>query len=219
MARNKYPERTIEKILDTSLRLFADKGYDKTTIQDIVGAVGMSKGAIYHHFKCKEEILNALGDKFYRENDGYRSIKENPALTGLEKIRAILIAQISDHKKAEMDAISVNIWKDPKFFMMSFQENLTQNAKILEGMMQDGIEDGSIHVQDTTCASEVLTLLINYWVFSPMTEFTQDFVKQRVVYFRHLCESLGIPAIDDELEQMLIQYFQNIAEHYNNILP
>ncbi len=36
MARNKYPEVTVEKILDVSQRLFLEKGYDATTIQDIV---------------------------------------------------------------------------------------------------------------------------------------------------------------------------------------
>ena len=45
MARNKHPEETVEKILDVSMRLFSEKGYEHTTIQDIVDALGMSKGA------------------------------------------------------------------------------------------------------------------------------------------------------------------------------
>ena len=62
MARNKYPEVTVERILDVSQRLFLEKGYDNTTIQDIVDELGgLSKGAIYHHFKSKEEIMDAVG--------------------------------------------------------------------------------------------------------------------------------------------------------------
>ena len=62
MARNKYPEVTVEKILEVSQRLFMEKGYDNTTIQDIVNELGgLTKGAIYHHFKSKEEIIDALG--------------------------------------------------------------------------------------------------------------------------------------------------------------
>ena len=58
MARNKYPEVTVERILDVSQRLFLEKGYDNTTIQDIVDQLGgLSKGAVYHHFKSKEERL------------------------------------------------------------------------------------------------------------------------------------------------------------------
>ena len=40
MARNKYPEVTVEKILEVSQRLFLTKGYDNTTIQDIVEELG-----------------------------------------------------------------------------------------------------------------------------------------------------------------------------------
>lgn len=62
MARNKHPEATVERILDVAQRLFLEKGYDQTTIQDIVdGLKGMTKGAVYHHFKSKEEIMSAVG--------------------------------------------------------------------------------------------------------------------------------------------------------------
>ena len=55
MARNKYPEETVKKILDVAERLFAERGYEHTTMADIVaGLDGLTKGAVYHHFKSKE---------------------------------------------------------------------------------------------------------------------------------------------------------------------
>ena len=58
MARNKYPEITVEKILEVSQRLFMEKGYDNTTIQDIVNELGgLTKGAIYHHSNRKRKLL------------------------------------------------------------------------------------------------------------------------------------------------------------------
>jgi len=52
------PEATVEKILDVFQRLFMKRGFDNTTIQDIVNEMdGLTKGAIYHHFKSKEEIM------------------------------------------------------------------------------------------------------------------------------------------------------------------
>ena len=51
MARNKYPEVTVGRILDAAQRLFLVKGYDNTTIQDIVDELGgLTKGAVYHLF-------------------------------------------------------------------------------------------------------------------------------------------------------------------------
>ena len=47
MARNKYPEITVEKILRAAQKLFLEKGYDNTTIQDIVDEMnGLTKGAV-----------------------------------------------------------------------------------------------------------------------------------------------------------------------------
>ena len=77
MARNKYPEVTVEKILEVSQRLFLEKGYDNTTIQDIVNELGgLTKGAIYHHFKSKEEIMDALSEKMFTSNNPFEAVKK-----------------------------------------------------------------------------------------------------------------------------------------------
>ena len=62
MARNKYPEITVEKILRAAQKLFLEKGYDNTTIQDIVDELnGLTKGAVYHHFKSKRILWTLWG--------------------------------------------------------------------------------------------------------------------------------------------------------------
>ena len=68
MARNKHPEQTVQRILDTAAKLFLQKGYDKTTLQDIIDATKLSKGAIYHHFASKEAILIAVVDRMGDSN-------------------------------------------------------------------------------------------------------------------------------------------------------
>ena len=68
MPRNKYPEKTVERILQTSYYLFTTRGYDNVSIQNIVDELGdITKGAIYHHFKSKDEILSAIFDKLCEE--------------------------------------------------------------------------------------------------------------------------------------------------------
>ena len=52
MARNKHPEETVNLIVSVAFRQFMEKGYEHTSIQDIIDNLGgMSKGAIYHHLK------------------------------------------------------------------------------------------------------------------------------------------------------------------------
>ena len=49
-----------ERILEAASDLFAHYGYDKTTMEDIARAAGVSKGAIYLHFRGKEDLFDAL---------------------------------------------------------------------------------------------------------------------------------------------------------------
>ena len=68
MARNKYPEETVKLILDVATHLFVEKGYDATSLQDIINETNLSKGAIYHHFSSKEEIFEAIFHRIGEEN-------------------------------------------------------------------------------------------------------------------------------------------------------
>ena len=70
MARNKHPEETVNLILDVAFRLFMEKGYEHTSIQNIIDNLGgLTKGAIYHHFKSKEDILVALTNRMAEDSN------------------------------------------------------------------------------------------------------------------------------------------------------
>jgi AcrR family transcriptional regulator len=46
-----------ERILDASISLFAERGYDAASVQEIVDRAGVTKGALYHHFRAKDDLL------------------------------------------------------------------------------------------------------------------------------------------------------------------
>ena len=81
MARNKYPEETVRKILDTAERLFIEMGYDRTSLQEIIDETGLSKGAIYHHFASKEDIFYAVCDRIGQRNADRKSTRLNSSHT------------------------------------------------------------------------------------------------------------------------------------------
>ena len=217
MARNKYPQRTVEKILEVSLALFNEKGYEKTTIQDIVNALGMSKGAIYHHFKSKDEILEALSERCYHNDTQMELLRNASDKTGIEKLRAIIYRQIQNEEKKQIDTISINLWKNPKIFMSGMAENLSVNSQIVERILEEGMADGSIRQQDPLCAAQVLMLLLNYWICSPIVLKELDAIPAKVAYFRTLCDSMGIPVIDEPLEQELTSYFRILAQSMHEL--
>ncbi|WCE32244.1 TetR/AcrR family transcriptional regulator [Vibrio sp. SCSIO 43137] len=58
--KHKSEQERREQILSCSMEVFLNKGYHNTTMKEIVASTGLSKGAIYHYFSCKEEIFNAI---------------------------------------------------------------------------------------------------------------------------------------------------------------
>ena len=55
--------KTKRKIFETSMKLFAEKGYDATSIEEITATVGVAKGTLYYNFKGKEEIFKFVIDE------------------------------------------------------------------------------------------------------------------------------------------------------------
>ena len=114
MGRNKYPEVTVEKILDVCQRLFLEKGYDNTTIQDIVDELGgLTKGAVYHHFKSKEEIMDAIGDKMFFQNNPFEKVKKRSDLNGLQKIKEVILLHQEDEQSVELTKQAIPLLKNP----------------------------------------------------------------------------------------------------------
>jgi TetR/AcrR family transcriptional repressor of nem operon len=115
MSRNKYPEQTLEQILSVSAKLFTEKGYEKTSIQDIINVLGMSKGAIYHHFKSKEDILEAvMGRQFnYAANLLKNLINNTNAPNARLKLIEILEIMVADQDAHSIDGILSTQIKNP----------------------------------------------------------------------------------------------------------
>jgi AcrR family transcriptional regulator len=60
---------TREKIRSVALELFAEHGYDKTSLREIAERLGVTKAALYYHFKSKEDIVASLVDDLYQKID------------------------------------------------------------------------------------------------------------------------------------------------------
>lgn len=59
--------RTVpERLVEVALRLFAEKGFEGTSVQDVVGAAGVTKGAMYHYFGSKDDLLAEIYNRVLR---------------------------------------------------------------------------------------------------------------------------------------------------------
>ena len=86
--------RTKRRIFETSIDLFAKKGYDATSIEEITSVVGIAKGTLYYHFSSKEEILDFLIDEGLKLLEHSLEIKIKKANSFEEKIYEILCVEL-----------------------------------------------------------------------------------------------------------------------------
>lgn len=91
MTQEERSERSRAVILDAALALFSHQGYRATSIRDIAGKADVSTGAVYHHFKDKEELFKTLLAQFQAEVESpdfplYRVLEQGAFPDRLEEV-------------------------------------------------------------------------------------------------------------------------------------
>jgi len=149
--------------LDKALELFHEKGYEKTTINDIIQKVGVSKGAFYHYFQSKEEVIETIA-KIYAENTAriIRNISERKDLTALEKVN-MSITRVQEYKAYHAEKrlriheifVSEENIKLQHKILDNFKEQAFSSYKTI---INQGIKEG---VFNTSYVEEAVELLID----------------------------------------------------------
>lgn len=146
MARNPHPEVTERRILAAAKKLFAEKGYDKTSIQDIIDKLGdLSRGAIYHHFKSKEAILERLNtDDWHASQALCDEIAKRDDMNAMEKLRSLFANSLGDAAHLALVKATVPFFDDPATFTANMRFWSTELPKNLDPLIEEGQLDGSI---------------------------------------------------------------------------
>lgn len=213
MARNKYPEVTVERILDVSQRLFLEKGYENTTIQDIVDELGgLTKGAVYHHFKSKEEIMDAVGDRMFFSNNPFEAVRGRTDLNGLQKLQEAVQLNQSDQERVRLTAQSIPIAKSPRLL----QEMIVSNRKVLTPyfleLIEEGNRDGSMHTNYPREIAELLPLLTSLWLLPSVYPASREQMKRKFLFLGEMLEKMGVPLMDDSIRALVDRFFEQIPE-------
>ena len=82
---NKTGANTKARLAESAWKLFYEKGYENTTIEDIVDDSGTSKGSFYHYFKGKDDLLGTLSMLFDAKYEELKSVMD-PASDAVEKL-------------------------------------------------------------------------------------------------------------------------------------
>ena len=206
MARNRHPEETVNLILDVAFHLFMEKGYEHTSVQDIINNLGgLSKGAIYHHFKSKEDILVAVTDRMTAEsNQMLAAIRDRSDLTGREKLKTIFKESISRPVQNDIFTVAPDFHNNPKLLFSLLHETIEEAApNYILPIIKQGISDGSIQTDYPEQLAELILLTANVWMNPMIFDSSEEESRRKFMVFSQMLKGLGLDVVDDEILERL----------------
>ncbi len=156
----KPAEERKNEILDVAERLFAEKGFDNASTNDIIKEIGIARGTLYHHFQSKEEILDAIVDRMTgRGIERAARIVDDRKKSILERLIGAIGALnlIAEGKGEVLDEIHK---PQNALLHQKMQERLLSGVvPLIAKLVEEGNESGLFH---TPYPNEAVEMIMTY---------------------------------------------------------
>lgn len=217
MARYDPDQKTKQYILETATRLFSEKGFENVNVEDVVNEVGVTRGAFYHYFKSREELIASVMNKSFNDNNPFTLSHKQDGLNALEKLRSVLKRdlrprlEMSDSLRTEMQKMADN----PVVFKNEMLSQVNLVAPYIERLLLEGNEDGSISVKYPKQAAQTISLLVSSWLSSFAFQVPYKEYADKVLFLEQLGEVLGVPFMDKEMKELFLEIGKQESEKRN----
>lgn len=200
MARpmKKQPEEWKWEILEAAKFLFLSKGYEETSVADIMERAGGAKGMFYRFFESKEKVMQALGDRMFLENNPFEAVRARTDLNGLQKIREVLAMDGADGEREAVNAQAVSILKDPRILAAAMEANRRVLTPLWFELIEEGRRDGSIQTEYARELSELLPL-VNFWLMPSVFPADAEEIIHKCKFVAKVLADMGLPVADEEM--------------------
>lgn len=172
------------EILDAADELFGQKGFDGTSTNDILEKVGIARGTLYYHFKSKEDIMDALIERYNAQILGAaKEIAVNKSIPVNERIiRVVMALNISGGNGKE---IIDHIHKPQNALMHQKIQKVIMNGlpPILTEIIREGIEQGLFSTPYPYECMEMIVAYTNTVFDGDMVEMTDEERASRIPAF------------------------------------
>ena len=207
MARNRDSHETRKKILEVSKDLFLEKGFDNTSIQDIIdGLGGLTKGVIYHHFESKDEILQSIVSENNQEILNYNWRGD----TALEKIQNSLMDAFSNLEQQRL-VYSVSIMlRSPRLLGEQYLSLFSDFLPEIRKKVYEGVKDESIKTEYPEELADLIILTLDVWIGFQISVFSVEELKRKMNFIKLTFEGLGVQLITDEMMEVIFQLFDHL---------
>jgi AcrR family transcriptional regulator len=162
--RERY-ERRRREVIATAARLFAERGYQATSISELTAATGLAAGGLYHYMESKDQLLISICDELLDPLlERAREIVAEPAPPA-GQLRALLhawLAHIAGHRDHMLVFAQERhvIEREPQWRRVRAQRKAFE--QLLDDVLARGERDGTMHFEDRGFALLTLLGMVNY---------------------------------------------------------
>ncbi|MDQ8153598.1 MAG: TetR/AcrR family transcriptional regulator [Gemmatimonadota bacterium] len=184
------PDDRPREILAAAVRVFAERGYNATRLEDIAAAAGVTKGTIYYYFKNKDALLLRLSEASDREEfariEALLSDNVGPVSAQLRIVLRKGFAEPTDEARRQLRMVYLALHADhPKLFARAVQAALVDGWALIVKLIERGKTTGEFREDaDAHVAARVFTsglLLQQLWRSSLGLDRTDPFDRDRMV--------------------------------------
>lgn len=196
------------ELLDAAEHLFTTKGYQNTSIADIVRQVQVAKGTFYYYFKSKEEILDEVLLRLIQEDvRRMRPVLEDASLPPVRKLTMLLLAQ-NPQEGDRKDRMTEEFHQpgNAEMHQRGTQLAIQHLAPILAGAVREGIDQG-VFSTDTPLEDMEMLLATSTVLFDEglVRIEPEDLPRRIVAFFGYMERVLGAqPGTFDEMRDALM---------------
>ncbi len=201
----KKPEERRSEIVATACQLFLSKGYDRTTMQDVMRHLGIAKGTIYHYFSSKEELLEAVIDSVAEgEMLRLKQLLENIEGTALERLEYLIVNGSNQDVADDHDNLLDHLHKTSNAGMhiRLLAKIVTMQAPLYAEQFILGCKEGIFTTDHPLECAEFLLSGIQFLTDMGIYPWTQDQIERRWKAFPKLIEN-QLNAPDDSFSFLL----------------
>ncbi len=152
------------ELLDCAQKLFLERGYERTTINDVIDEAGVSKGGFYHHFKAKEDLLEALVSRLAQVSIArFTDVVESPGADALSRLNAFFARgrQIKTEDAPQLAATFAPLFdsENTLLYHRIYAAMVSVMAPVLARIIEQGKVEGIFRVTHPTAAAEIILQL------------------------------------------------------------
>ena len=174
-----------DQILDTSLQLFMKKGFDATSISDILSQLDIARGTLYYHFESKEAIMDAIIERLLNQVlEKIEKLMTNDSLSQAEKFMgffaSINLTQLTGDEEI------VDYFNQPQNALFHEKSNrllIKKLSPVLAQIISEGMESGLFDTPYPAETAELILVGITGFVDSKDTPADEDNMNHRMESF------------------------------------